>query len=124
MPYISILTGAVLQILGIAAYVVSNFASPTALIPAGIGLVFELCGLLALKESYRKHSMHAAAFFALLFFIVSFGGLVSLPSLLSGAEVARPGAVISKSAMALILACYLFMAIQSFISARRARGIS
>ena len=122
MAAVTIITGVVLQLLGIGAYFASGTQSLTALIPAMIGVLFELCGVLALKENLRKHAMHVAVLVALISLGASIGGLFSLPSLIGGEIVARPGAVISKSAMALIACIYLVLAIKSFVKARTSQA--
>jgi hypothetical protein len=48
-------------------------------------------------------------------------GLMQLPTLLGGGEVARPAAVYSQSITAVALLVLLVMGIRSFIAARRSR---
>jgi hypothetical protein len=85
------------------------------------GIVFILFGLLGRKETLRKHMMHAAAVLALLGFAGSVSGLGKLFSMLGGADIARPLAVIMQSAMALLTLAFIILAIKSFIDARRQR---
>lgn len=122
MAALTIITGVVLQLLGIGAYFASGAQSFTALIPAVIGVLFEICGVLALRENLRKHAMHAAIVIALLCLFASISGLFSLPALIGGAILARPGAVISKSAMSLIVIIFLVLAVKSFVNARRTQA--
>ena len=71
-------TGVALIVLGIGGYVASGAASVTALIPAFIGSVFVVLGLLGRKESRRKHVMHAAMLLALLAIGGTFRGITGM----------------------------------------------
>ena len=113
--------GVLLILLGVVGWVGSGMESPTALIPSVFGLLLVIAGALARKESRRKHAMHAAAMVGLLGFLGSASGLLQLPALLGGAEVARPAAVWSKSAMAVLSAVFVGLCVKSFIDARKAR---
>ena len=120
MPRIAIVYGALLVLLGIAGYTHSH--APTALIPAALGVIFVVLGIVSKTERNRKHAMHAAAVLALLGFLASVGALRHLPALLTGAEVARPAAVISRSALATTSIIFLIFCIRSFRAARLARN--
>ena len=95
-------------------------ASPTALIPAFLGGALAICGLLAFKDTLRKHAMHAAAALALL------GGLGApypiIKRLVKGIDVnfSEPAVV---SAMLTSVICFVFVAlcVNSFIQAKKAR---
>jgi hypothetical protein len=119
MAKTSQLVGLILLVLGVGGYVASGMASPTALIPAFFGLVFSGLGYYGRHEHTRKTAMHLAMGVALVGILGSVRGLLGLPALLTGGEVARPAAVISQSVMALLLMWYLWMGIQSFRAARR-----
>jgi uncharacterized membrane protein len=94
--------------------------SPTALIPAFLGIALAICGLLAFKDGLRKHAMHAAAVLALL------GGLGApypiIKRLAKGTEVrfSEP-AVISAALTTVICLVLVAMCINSFIQAKKAR---
>ena len=120
MPTITIGLGLVLIALGLGGYFGTGRESLTALIPLLFGLPLALLGVVALKERMRKHAMHAAAVIGLLGFAGTVKGLMKLPVLLTGGELARPAAVAVQAAMA--IACLLFVAfcVWSFIKARRA----
>jgi len=60
MAKLSLIVGAILVVIGVSGYVASSYVSPTALIPAAIGVVIGLLGLLARNEQWRRHAMHAA----------------------------------------------------------------
>ncbi len=113
--------GVWLIVLGVVGYVASDRASPTALIPAGFGLVMLLLGVLARKEHWRKHAMHLAAALGLVGLVATASGLRKLVTLLTGGDVERPAAVISQSIMAVTCAVFVGLCVKSFIDARRAR---
>jgi hypothetical protein len=105
--------------LGISTWGYSS--APTALIPAYIGFVLLVCGILALKPGVRKHAMHAAAAIALLAFLATIPGLISLFQWIAGGSPIRPLAIISKSITSLLSLAFVLVCIRSFISARRKR---
>lgn len=80
MPSFAIFIGILLDILGIAGYVWTGSHSPTALIPAVIGTLILILGIVALRNpSLRRQAMHGAAILAALGFL---GGAVrALPNL-------------------------------------------
>ncbi len=124
MAAIAMIFGGVLIALGAGAFMYASQQggkpSPTALIPAGFGLILFLLGMLARKENVRKHAMHAAAAIGLIGAIVP--GMMGLPGLfrmMRGEEIERPAAAVSQSAMAAICAVFVLLCVRSFISARR-----
>ena len=121
MPKVAVVYGTLLVALGLGGYLGFGRTSWTALIPAAIGLPVLLCGLLAHREAYLKHAMHAAAALGLLGFLGSLPGLLRLPRLLAGGEVARPNAVAIQSAMAVLSFLFVLLCVRSFLDARRAR---
>ncbi len=123
MATITIGLGLVLIALGVGGYFGTGRESLTALIPVIFGLPLMLLGMVALKEQMRKHAMHAAAVIGLLGFAGTVRGLMKLPVLLTGGELARPAAVAVQAAMA--IACLLFVVscAWSFIKARRAGAL-
>ncbi len=121
MANVTIWFGAALMVLGIVGYVGSGAASPTALIPTVVGAILAALGAVGRQEDRRALTMHVAAVVALLGFLGSAMGLVSLPDLLTGEDLDRPWAVGVQSVMAVVLAVYLVLSIRSFIAARRTR---
>ncbi len=111
------LFGLILIVMGVASYVGTGRTSVTALIPAIFGAIFVICALVARTESMRKHAMHVAVAVGLV------GALASLvravPAVMAG-DAARP-AVLVQLAMAVMLLFYVFLGVQSFIAARKAR---
>lgn len=121
MAKVTIWFGAALVVLGIVGYLGSGAASPTALIPTVVGAVLAALGFAGEREERRALMMHVAAVVALLGFLGSAMGLVSLPDLVTGEDVERPWAVGVQSVMAVVLAAYLALSIRSFVAARKAR---
>jgi hypothetical protein len=113
--------GVVLILLGVGGYVATGAQSPTALIPAGVGLLLVVFGVLARNPKLRMHAMHGAALVALIGLAGSVGGVGPLVKMLGGATVARPSAAIARTAMAALCLAFIAIAVRSFIVARRAR---
>ncbi|GAB4180387.1 MAG: hypothetical protein Fur0032_21320 [Terrimicrobiaceae bacterium] len=120
MPAIAIVVGALLDVVGFTAFLMSGMKSYTALIPSGIGTIILLLGFMSLvKPAFRKHFMHGAATLGLLGLLGSMRGVVQLPALMSGAEGVKPVAVIGQAATAVICLVFLILCIKSFIDARK-----
>jgi len=119
MAQLSIYFGAVLILIGFISYFATGQQSVTALIPAFFGTLILISGILALKEKFRKISMHSALIIALLGFIGTVPGLLKLVYLIGGDDIARPAAVIVQSLMATLCVIYICFGIKSFINARR-----
>ncbi len=111
------LVGIVLILLGLLSYLGTGRTSVTALIPAIFGAIFVVLALIARSANARKHVMHVAVALALLGVIATLGRV--LPALADG-QIGRP-AVLAQIAMVVVLAFYVWMGVQSFIAARRAR---
>lgn len=115
MPQITLIFAAGLIALGVGSWVAAGQSSVTALIPAFFGIGLVVAGLLALRDSLRKHAMHLAATLALLGAI---GSLVrGVPALLSGDELRL--ATGSQLVMAVAMIVFLVLCVRSFIAARR-----
>jgi hypothetical protein len=129
--------GVVLIVVGVGGYVGTGATSLTALIPAGIGLVLVLLGLLARKDNLRKHAMHAAAAVGLISFVsLAVLGLPKVPTLIKEGKVTRTvkledGSLLERDATAavvlqlvtgLVCAVFVGLCVNSFIQARRARS--
>jgi hypothetical protein len=113
----TIVFGTLLILLGVIPYVMAR--QPTALIPAGVGLLLLVCGLIARNDRLRKHAMHAAVVVGLLGFLAAVGRLGMVlarggrPTALSGTSLGL---------MALLTGVFVVMCVRSFIAARRARN--
>jgi hypothetical protein len=121
MGPITIVFGILLTAVGAWGYFGSEQArtSATALIPAFVGLPLVLLGLLALKDNWRKHAMHAAAALGLIGFLAAVGRLVQ-KSIQDGLVMGRP--VIGTLLMALLCGVFVGLCVKSFIDARRRRA--
>lgn len=131
MPYVAIVFGALLVALGLDGYLnlvgliqPDKLHSPTSLIPAGLGAVLIVCGVIALKESLLKHAMHAAAALGMLGLLAGAGmGLPKLPALLNG-SAERPAAIRLQLGMAVLCLAFVALCVKSFIDARRRRKLA
>jgi uncharacterized membrane protein HdeD (DUF308 family) len=125
MAWPTIICGSLLVLVGIVGYGTATpgedgKVSPTALIPAFFGAALVICGVLAFKDSLRKHVMHLAALIGVLGVL---GGFMPLIRQYSKTGDFNP---FKKSAIAgelMILVCLVFvgLCVNSFIQARRAR---
>jgi hypothetical protein len=115
---LAIAFGLFLGILGAAFYYVTDMVSPTALIPAGLGVALIVCGVLAMNQKRRMHAMHVAALLGLV-------GLV-VPSFLAVREYGKgaemKGTKLAEFVlMAALCGVFLVLCVKSFIDARRRR---
>jgi hypothetical protein len=121
MPRITVGFSLAYIALGLAGFFLTGAVHKTALIPAGIGAVLLVLGLLAGKENLRMHVMHAALLIGLLAFLGTARGLMKLPAAFAG-TAERPAAVYAQAATAVLSLVYLALGVRSFIAARRARS--
>lgn len=119
MPAMTRAVGAGLAVLGLISFLATGADSPTALLPALLGLLLVGLGVLAGREAVRRHAMHAAMLLALLGLLGAAMNLTGLPDLFAG-RAERPVAVVSSALTVLALAVYLVLGIRSFVEARRA----
>ena len=122
MPLFTMITGAVLILVGALGYYF--YTTITVLIPAILGLIIFLLGILSKKEIRRRKCIHTAIMVVVLGLAASWSGIKDLPLLLSCSEiitcntVVRPVAILFKSIMFIALLPYLIVSIQFFIKAR------
>jgi hypothetical protein len=116
---VSIIFGGLLIAVGLGGYFGTGTSSVTALIPAFVGGLLAVLGVVALKESLLKHAMHAAALLGLIGFLAAAGRFV--PKALQGADLREP-ALLCTGAMALLCAAFVGCCVNSFIQARRRRA--
>lgn len=121
MPRITVAFSFVYIAIGLAGFFLTGAVHKTALIPAAIGAVLLILGLLGGKENLRMHVMHAALLVGLLALLGTARGLAKLPAAFDG-TAERPGAVYAQAATAIVSAVYLALGVRSFIAARRARS--
>lgn len=120
MPKVALVVGAALIVVGGWAYTASGpGASPTALIPAVLGLGLAVAGLVGLRGGpARRHTMHAGGVIALVGVLGSLGQLVTSPAAGSGdAGIARTAGLLNLA----LCGVFLVLAIWSFVQARRTR---
>lgn len=121
MPRITLVFSLFYIAIGLAGFFLTGAQHPTALIPAGIGAVLLILGLLGGNEKLRMHVMHAALLVGLLALLGTARGLFKLPDAFAGTSD-RPGAVYAQAATAVLSLVYLGLGVRSFIAARRARA--
>ncbi|HEX2897329.1 MAG TPA: hypothetical protein VHP63_04685 [candidate division Zixibacteria bacterium] len=110
-----------LILLGVIGYYVTGMVSVTALIPTFFGLPIMVLAIAAKNPARRKHVMHIAVVLGLIGFIGGARGLGGFFTLIGGGEVARPGAVISQTIMAVLSLIFVLLCVKSFINARKNR---
>jgi hypothetical protein len=115
---IGLLFGSLLILLGGTFYVITEMASPTALIPAAFGVLLLLLGALAARGSdrMRMHTMHAAALVGLI------GAVMPIVMIILRSATMSPAALWENVLMAVLSAVFVALCIKSFIDARRRRG--
>jgi hypothetical protein len=94
--------------------------SPTAAMPAMLGVALVLCALIALKPSKRKHAMHVVAVMALVGAVGSLYPVVKTVVLGNDLVVNSPK-VLTSLGSSLLCLTLLVLCIKSFIAARKAR---
>lgn len=121
MARITVIFSLLFIALGLGGFFLTGGVHKTALIPAVIGVVLLVLGLLAGKENLRMHAMHAALLVGLLALLGTARSFLQLPAAFDGTAV-RPGAVFAQAATAMLALVYLGLGVRSFIEARRARS--
>jgi hypothetical protein len=124
MAKVTIFFGVLLILLGVAGYYGTGHVHPTALIPAGFGLLLAIFGFLANTEDTRKRMlfMHIAVTLGLLGFLATATAIFSWIQLMQGKMFPYPAAVESKAAMSVLCLAFVLLCVRSFIAARRARA--
>jgi hypothetical protein len=107
--------------LGLVGFITTGSQYPTALIPAVLGLLLGVFGVLSFNPSRRKLFMHINVTLGLLGFLGTVMGLIQWFQMLAGATVKNPAATESKAIMALLCLIYVSLCVRSFIAARKAR---
>lgn len=124
VPRLTIVFGLILIALALVGYfgAPEEGRSPTALIPAGVGVPMLVCGALALKDRLRMHAMHVAVLLALLGALAAGGrGLMKVGTLFSDEPDANRRATSFVLLMAGICLVYVALGVRSFVAARKAR---
>ena len=117
MPEVSIAVGLIFTLWGVAAYVISDMASLTAMIPLFVGGPIGAMGLLSqLKPEKRKAFMHVSAVFGLL---CALGGL-RLPMVIMD-DGSSTMLIASHTILLVLGSVYTFLCVKSFIWIRKQR---
>ena len=96
--------------------------SVTALIPAFVGSVLLLCGVVAFNESAKKHAMHAASVVGLLGLLAGAGrGAMGIGKFMSRDPSLNQRSFLFVWLMAILCGIFLFLCVQSFIAAKKRR---
>jgi hypothetical protein len=121
MPTLALLVGVILVAIGLGTFVGTGAHAPTALIPAALGVLIALAGLLARNPRLRMHAMHVAVLVALLGALGCVPGVLKLPALLGG-TAERPVAAVAQVLTFVVCLAFVVLAVRSFIEARRSRA--
>ncbi|ELY51248.1 MULTISPECIES: hypothetical protein [Natronorubrum] len=105
---LGIVLGAVLVVVGIAAYVVSDFASITALIPAVFGVIIAGFGVVGRQTERRRLAVIGIGVLALLGVVGSVRGISDVIALLTGGAVDSTVAAVAQGSMILVGLILLF----------------
>lgn len=116
MPRITIGLGGLLIAVGAIAYIATAFASWTALIPAILGAVILVSGLIGLKN--QKIGIRLALVVAVLGILGTAMNVMQLGALIAG-DAERPTAVFTSTITFALLILYVVLGISSFVDARR-----
>jgi len=111
--------GAVLVVLGIVAYVLTDFASATALIPSFFGFAFVALGLVGRDAARERLAVYGLAALSLVGIAGSTRGLTDLLALVTGGSVELPVAAVSQGVMTLVCLAVLVAALGYIIEERR-----
>ncbi len=126
MAKVTIIFAVLLIALGAGSYYATGHQHPTALIPAGFGVLMGIFGFLAMSpsESRRKLFMHINVTLGLIGFVGAAWRALSVYGA-ARSEGVDPDmiAIGCQTAMAVILAVYVAMCVKSFIDARRSGAV-
>lgn len=116
MTAVTRMVGVVLVVIGLGAWLAAGGpgTSLTALLPAVLGVLVVVLGLLAGRDELHRHAIHAALVVALLGFL---GTVPRIAPLVTGDDTG----VAQWASLATALACLVYVAlgVRSFIAARR-----
>ena len=110
--------GVLLIVVGVVAYVATSMASVTALIPSFFGIVLVAIGVLGRNDRFAKPALYAALVVAVLGMFGSLSGIPQAITYLSGGDVARPAASITRAVMAIVLVLMVATLVRSLRASR------
>ena len=122
----TLITAILLIVVGVVGYAgqdpnpETGKVSWTALIPAIVGGILAVCGLLAFNDKLRKHAMHLAAVVGVVGFLGGFMPLQRQYKNTGELDLTKPSAT-SGLLMIVICAVFVGLCVKSFIDARTAR---
>lgn len=116
VPRTTVVVGAILVVVGVLGYLLSDSRSLTAFIPSVLGAVLVVCGVVGARRP--KIGIHAALVVALVGVLGTIPNVLGLGDLASG-DSERPLAVVSGTVTFVVLVVYLVVGIRSFVAARR-----
>jgi hypothetical protein len=112
---LSIVLGVALVVLGAGAYVLSDFASITALIPALFGVLIAILGVVGHRRTDRQRlAAYGIGLLAVLGALGSTRGIPDMIALVTGGAVESTLAVVSQGAM-IVVCLVLLLAVIQFI---------
>lgn len=111
---LSILLGFALVVLGVGAYVLSDFASITALIPAIFGALIVLLGVMGHQMGRDRLAVYGIGLLAVLGVLGSARGIPDVIALLTGGAVDSIIASVSQGTM-IVISLLLLVAVAKFI---------
>lgn len=117
MVRITIVFGLLWLALGAGHYYATTEDHWMSVVVVAMGMAMLVLGLAALKASFRKNAMHAAALIGVAGLLWSAPALVTLIQLV----LKDPGLVV-RSVMALLCGTFVVLAVKSFVDARRGRA--
>lgn len=112
---LGIILGIALVVVGVGAYVLSDFASITALIPAVFGVLIAILGVVGYQETDRQRlAAYGIGLLAVLGVLGSTRGIPDIIALLTGEAVESTIAAVSQGTM-IVICLVLLAAVIQFI---------
>lgn len=123
MAKLTMAFGGLLILIGIGGFVLTGSTYPTALIPAVIGAILFVSGMLAQTEDTKRRMlwMHIAVTVGLLGVLGTIKSAWDVTQLARGVAYPHPIAVEEKALTCLVCAIFVAFCVRSFIAARRSR---
>ena len=110
--------GAALVVLGAVAYVLTDFASVTALIPAVFGVLFALLGVAGRRTDRGQLATYGIGLLAALGVLGSLRGVPDILALLTGGQVDSVVAPLAQGAMILVSLALLGVVAKAVLDSR------